>query len=172
MLAAACLIVAAAVAFAVISTTNRSPAVNPPASTPMSSEQSDRQNNSDMAPPVASGTVITTGNSTYGTMLFNDKKQAIYMWEVEESSTAKCYDDCAEAWPPVLTVGEPVATGDVKGELLGTTQRTDGTTQVTYNGHPLYYYAHEAPGEVECHNVRTHGGLWWVLTPSGDRASS
>ena len=49
--------------------------------------------------------------------------------------------------------------------LLGTTRRTDGTTQVTYAGHPLYYYAHEGPNEVKCHNVSTHGGLWWVVTP-------
>jgi len=116
------------------------------------------------------GTVITTGDSEFGTMLFDDKEQAIYIWEVEESAKAECYDDCAEAWPPVLTDAAPVANGDVKSDLLGTTERTDGTTQVTYNGHPLYYYAHEKPGEVKCHNVYTHGGLWWVIRPNGNRA--
>ena len=119
---------------------------------------------------VATGTVITTGDSEFGTMLFNDKKQAIYIWELEESTEAECYGDCAEAWPPVLTDGAPRAAGSVNNELLGTTKRTDGSTQVTYNGHPLYYYAHEGPGEVECHNIRTHGGLWWVINPSGIRA--
>ncbi len=114
--------------------------------------------------------VITTGDSDFGTMLFNDAGQAIYIWELEESSEAECYDDCAEAWPPVLTDGQPVASGDVKSKLLGTTERTDGTTQVTYNDHPLYYYAHEGPGEVKCHNISTHGGLWWVIQPNGVRA--
>lgn len=120
--------------------------------------------------PQATETVITTGSSEFGTMLFNEKKQAIYIWEVEKSEKPLCYDSCAKAWPPVLTDGKPQAAGDVKGNLLGTTERNDGSTQVTYNGHPLYYYAHEKPGEVKCHNISTHGGLWWVIQPNGNRA--
>lgn len=115
------------------------------------------------------GTTITTAASEFGPILFNGKKQAIYIWEVEKSSTAECYGDCAAAWPPVLTEGEPIASGDIEAKLLGTTKRTDGTTQLTYNNHPLYYYAHEGPGEVKCHNVSTHGGLWWVVQPNGNR---
>lgn len=118
----------------------------------------------------ATGTLITTGDSEFGTMLFDEKKQAIYIWEREESATAECYGDCAQAWPPVLTEGAPRADGGVASDLLGTTERTDGSIQVTYNGHPLYYYAHEGPGEVKCHNISTHGGLWWVIHPNGDRA--
>lgn len=117
------------------------------------------------------GTVITTGDSEFGSMLFDDKGQAIYIWEVENSTTAKCYGDCAKEWPPVLTNGAPIASASVNSGLLGTTKRTDGTTQVTYNGHPLYYYAHEKAGEVKCHNISTHGGLWWVIQPSGIRAN-
>lgn len=123
------------------------------------------------ATPQATGTVITTGDSEFGTMLFDEKNQAIYIWEVEESTTPECYGDCAEAWPPVLTDGKPQAAEGVEQSLLGTTERNDGSTQVTYNGHPLYYYAHEGPGEVKCHNVSTHGGLWWVIQPNGNRAS-
>ena len=118
----------------------------------------------------SSGTVITTGDSEFGAMLFNDAGQAIYIWELEESAEAECYGDCAVLWPPVLTDSAPRASGSVRSELLGTTKRTDGSVQVTYNGHPLYYYAHEGPGEVECHNIRTHGGLWWVIQPNGIRA--
>lgn len=119
---------------------------------------------------IATRTTITTGDSEFGTMLFDSKRQAIYIWELEESTKAECYGDCAEAWPPVLTNGPPIASGSVKSELLSTTERTDGTTQVTYNGHPLYYYANEEAGEVKCHNITTHGGLWWVIQPSGVRA--
>jgi predicted lipoprotein with Yx(FWY)xxD motif len=119
----------------------------------------------------ATGTIITTGDSEFGPMLFNDKKQAIYIWEVEESTRPECYGNCAELWPPVLTDGEPQVAGDANKTLLSTTQRTDGSTQVTYNGHPLYYYAHEKAGEVKCHNISTHGGLWWVIQPNGNRAS-
>jgi predicted lipoprotein with Yx(FWY)xxD motif len=103
-------------------------------------------------------------------MLFDARKQAIYIWEVEESSRAECYGDCAEDWPPVLTDGTPVAEARVDEDLLGTTTRRDGSVQVTYGGHPLYYYAHEGPGEVKCHDVATHGGLWWVVQPDGERA--
>lgn len=116
------------------------------------------------------GIVITSAGSDYGQMLFNDDGQAIYIWEREKSAKPRCYGDCAEDWPPVLTDGDPVATGRVSAKKLGTTQRSDGTTQVTYNGHPLYYYTDELPGEVRCHNVATHGGLWWVITPKGVRA--
>jgi predicted lipoprotein with Yx(FWY)xxD motif len=118
----------------------------------------------------APGQVIKSGDSEFGTILFDGDGRAIYIWEVETTPTAECYGDCAEAWPPVLTDGTPTAIGAVDGKLLGTTQRTDGKMQVTYNGHPLYYYAHEEAGEVKCHNIRTHGGLWWVIQPSGVRA--
>jgi len=120
---------------------------------------------------VPAGTVITSGDSAFGTMLFDEGNQAIYIWEVERSATPQCYGDCARAWPPVLTDGEPVAAGQVQAGLLGTSPRDDGTTQVTYNGHPLYYYVDEGPGEVRCHNVATHGGLWWVIQPDGNRAA-
>lgn len=120
--------------------------------------------------PADPGITITTDSSNFGTMLFDAADQAIYIWEREPTSTPECYGDCAVAWPPVLTDGEPVAEGQVRDDLLGTVERTDGTTQVTYNDHPLYYYVDEGPGEVRCHNVRTHGGLWWVIQPDGNRA--
>jgi len=67
----------------------------------------------------------------------------------------------------VLTDGKPRAGGTVDPKLLGTTPRSDGSTQVTYGGHPLYYYAHEGPDEVTCHNVDEYGGLWLVVKPNG-----
>ncbi len=119
---------------------------------------------------VRDGTAITTRSSEFGRILFGPGRQAIYMWESEPSDTPECYGGCAEAWPPVLTDGRPQASGAVDADLLGTTKRKDGSTQVTYGGHPLYYYAHEGPGEVKCHNIATHGGLWWVVQPDGNRA--
>ena len=147
-------------------TDNNDSAINQETSIEQSEENSEVEKED-----VTTGTIITTGDSEFGSILFDDRGQAIYIWELEDSTTAKCYGDCAEAWPPVLTDGTPIATGSVNSELLGTTERTDGSTQVTYNGHPLYYYAHEEVGEVKCHNVSTHGGLWWVIQPSGVRAA-
>ena len=94
--------------------------------------------------------------------------QAIYLFDKEGGPKSECYGECAAAWPPVLTEGEPRAGAGTKAGLLGTTERDDGGTQVTYNGHPLYYYAHEGPGEVTCHDVDEFGGLWLVVDPAGD----
>jgi predicted lipoprotein with Yx(FWY)xxD motif len=113
---------------------------------------------------------ITADDSDYGTMLFDERGQAIYLFDKETSATPACYGDCAAAWPPVLTEGTPEADGDVDGVLLGTTEREDGSLQVTYNGHPLYFYADEDPGEVLCHDVDDFGGTWLVVTPEGDAA--
>ena len=113
---------------------------------------------------------ITADDSEYGTMLFDERGQAIYLFDEETSETPACYDDCAAAWPPVLTEGAPEADGAVDEALLGTTEREDGAVQVTYGGHPLYFYADEDPGEVLCHDVDDFGGTWLVVTPQGDAA--
>lgn len=69
----------------------------------------------------------------------------------------------------VYTTGEPVAGSGVRSSLLGTIERRDGRMQATYADKPLYYYAHEEPGEVRCHNVDLNGGLWWVVGADGNR---
>jgi predicted lipoprotein with Yx(FWY)xxD motif len=117
--------------------------------------------------PVAHGITITTSDSDFGPMLFDRAGQAIYLFEKETTSRPDCYGDCAVAWPPVLTTGSPQATGAVRADLLGTVHRDDGSTQVTYGGHPLYFYAHESPGQVLCHDVVDYGGRWLVVTPDG-----
>ncbi len=120
--------------------------------------------------PADPGTEIVTGDSDFGTMLFDDTGQAIYLFDVETTSEPQCYEDCAEAWPPVFTDGEPVAGPGVDASLLGTVERTDGRLQVTYNDHPLYFYAHEDKFEVLCHDVFLNGGNWYVVQPGGDAA--
>ena len=121
--------------------------------------------------PAASrkGTTITVGASEFGTMLFDSRKQAIYVFERDPEGKSVCDGDCAEAWPPVFTDGEPRAARGVRQSLLGTTERGDGRLQATYAGKPLYFYAHEGRGEVRCHNVNLNGGLWWVVGPDGKR---
>ncbi len=117
------------------------------------------------------GTTIKTADSQFGDVLFGGGDQAIYYFDKESGSKSECYSACAEAWPPVLTEGAPQAGAGAQAGLLGTTERDDGTTQVTYDGHPLYYYAHEGPGEVLCHNVEEFGGLWLAVQPNGERVS-
>jgi predicted lipoprotein with Yx(FWY)xxD motif len=117
------------------------------------------------------GTTIKTGDSQFGDVLFDGEGQAIYYFDKESGSKSECYGACAEAWPPVLTDGAPGAGAGAQASLLGTTERDDGTTQITYDGHPLYYYAHEGPGQVLCHNVEEFGGLWLAVQPNGERVS-
>ena len=117
----------------------------------------------------ATGTEIALGDSEFGAMLFDSKKQAIYIFERDSEGKTVCYGECAEAWPPVFTKGDPRAGKGVRSSLLGTVKRRDGRLQVTYAGQPLYFYAHEGPGEVRCHNVNLNGGLWWVVGPDGKR---
>jgi predicted lipoprotein with Yx(FWY)xxD motif len=120
--------------------------------------------------PAEAGTRIVVEGSDFGPMLFDETGQAIYLFDVETTSEPRCYDACAEAWPPVLAKGTPVAGRGVDESLLGTVERTDGTVQVTYADHPLYFYAHEAKHEVLCHDVFLNGGNWYVVQPSGDAA--
>ncbi|MEU4290868.1 hypothetical protein AB0E63_21800 [Kribbella sp. NPDC026596] len=120
--------------------------------------------------PQPAGTGIKTAASNFGLILFDSTGQAIYLFDKEKSATSACYGACAEAWPPVLTKAPPKALGAVKPSLLGTTKRTDGTIQVTYAGHPLYFYAHEGKNQVKCHNVEGFGGLWLVVTAAGKEA--
>jgi predicted lipoprotein with Yx(FWY)xxD motif len=115
------------------------------------------------------GTRIKVGDSEFGRMLFGSNGQAIYVFERDSRGRTVCYGDCARAWPPVLTKGRPRAGKGVRKSLLGTVRRRNGKRQVTYARKPLYFYAHEGPGEVRCHNVDLNGGFWWVVGPDGRR---
>ncbi len=117
--------------------------------------------------PAGSGVTITSAGSRFGPILFDGEDRAIYYFDKEASAESECYGACAEAWPPVLTEGAPEAGGDADRALLGTTERDDGSTQVTYDGHPLYYYVDDPPGEALCHDVDEFGGLWLVVEPDG-----
>jgi predicted lipoprotein with Yx(FWY)xxD motif len=100
-------------------------------------------------------------------MLFDRRPQAIYLFTRDARGRSRCYGDCAKAWPPVYTRGRPRAGRGVRQGLLGTTRRRDGRRQVTYGGHPLYFYAHEGRDQVLCQNVEEFGGVWLVVSPNG-----
>jgi predicted lipoprotein with Yx(FWY)xxD motif len=134
----------------------------PPSSSPTQTAEPDK--------PRKPGTRIVLDDSDFGPMLFDANQQAIYLFDNEETDRPECYGDCAVAWPPVLTRGEPVAGRGVRSGLLGTTKRRDGSTQVTYGGHPLYFYVNEGPGQVLCHDVFLNGGYWYVVRADGTPA--
>ena len=115
------------------------------------------------------GTSVEVRDSQFGPILFDSTGQAIYVFEADSKGKTVCYDECATAWPPVLTKGKPRAGRGADAALVGTVKRKDGAKQVTYAGRPLYFYAHEGKNEVRCHNVDLNGGLWWVVGADGRR---
>lgn len=116
------------------------------------------------------GTMIKAVSSEFGTILADRRGQAVYVFDKETTSKPECYGKCAKAWPPVLSEGRPVAGRGASARLLDTTRRRDGKRQVTVDGKPLYYYVHDSPGQVLCHDVREFGGLWLVVRPDGTPA--
>lgn len=115
------------------------------------------------------GKEIEVMNSRYGRMLFDGRGRAIYLFTREGGTKSRCYGDCAAAWPPVYTSGRPRAGKGVRAGLLGTTTRRGGRRQVTYNGHPLYYYVSDVrSGQVTCQDVVEFGGTWLVVDPAGN----
>ena len=86
-------------------------------------------------------------------MLYDASGQAICLFDAQPGTGPECDGECADDRPPVVTSGKPRARGSVRADLLGTARRSDGAAQVTYAGHPLYFYAHEGKYEVLCHNI-------------------
>lgn len=118
------------------------------------------------------GRLIKAVGSDYGTVIADGKGEALYLFDKEETKRSECFGECARVWPPVLTKGAPRAGKGAKTRLLGTTKRPNGKLQVTYAGHPLYYYVDDAPGTILCHDVAEFGGLWLVVRPDGAAAPS
>ena len=112
--------------------------------------------------------IAVADNAKYGKILVDDKGMTVYLFVKDTGTQSTCYTQCAVFWPPVLTTGKPQAGAGVDASLLGTTTRTDGTVEVTYAGHPLYYFQKDkAPGDTTGQGVNGFGDLWWVLNPKG-----
>jgi predicted lipoprotein with Yx(FWY)xxD motif len=136
---------------------------------PASEEAALRPEGEDGLRVAATRAQIEVQESDFGQALFDANGQVVYAFEQDRTDESNCISaDCVKAWPPVLTEESPTAGPGVDAALLGTIERDDGSLQVTYAGRPLYFYEHEAPGEIKCHNVDLHGGLWWVVGPGGD----
>jgi predicted lipoprotein with Yx(FWY)xxD motif len=120
------------------------------------------------SPAEAGETIMVATNSKLGQILVDEKGMTVYLFVADTGTTSTCYTSCATIWPPVLTTGAPQAGAGASASLLGTTTRTDGKVEVTYAGHPLYYFVQDkAAGDTTGQGINGFGGLWWVLSPSG-----
>ncbi len=116
--------------------------------------------------------VVSVGNTPkLGKVIVNSKRFTLYDFHKDKGTKSACYGGCAKVWPPLLSSGAPKAEGGAQASKLGTTKRTDGTTQVTYAGHPLYtYVADKKPGDTTGNDFTSFGGQWYALTPAGEEA--
>jgi predicted lipoprotein with Yx(FWY)xxD motif len=94
----------------------------------------------------------------------------VYLFEADKGTSSSCSGTCAKVWPPVTSEGKPTASGGAVSGDLGTTVRSDGSEQVTYKGHPLYYYDDDKDaGDAYGQGSKQFGAGWYVLKPSGDK---
>jgi len=118
----------------------------------------------------ASGSTVnmTTINGT--AVVTNSSGKTLYWFAPDTSTTSKCTGSCATFWPPVTG---PVTAGSGVTGTLGTITRSDGTTQATYDGHPLYTYVGDtAAGQAKGNGLNLSGGLWYEMTVSGAKPAA
>ena len=113
-------------------------------------------------------TRVNVATSPLGKILVDSKGITLYDFPPDKGTTSVCYGACAALWPPLVTHGKPLAGHGVRASLLGTTKRKDGKVQVTYGGHPLYYFVTDRkPGQTTGQGINQFGGPWWVISPAG-----
>jgi predicted lipoprotein with Yx(FWY)xxD motif len=114
---------------------------------------------------------ITTKSGPLGTYLVDGTGKTIYLWVADKGMTSTCSGQCTTYWPPVT--GTAKASGAAKQSDLGTSKRSDGGMQVTYAGHPLYYFAlDKAPGQTTGQGNNGFGAKWWVVGADGNAITS
>jgi predicted lipoprotein with Yx(FWY)xxD motif len=139
---------------------------------PTANEQTTSSAAAGTTPASGTGVAVPVKHSSkLGTILAaGSKKLTVYMFEGDKGGSSSCSGACASVWPPVTTSGGPTASGAASSADLGTIARSDGATQVTYKGHPLYYFARDKDsGDAYGQGVKGFGADWYVLAPSGSK---
>jgi len=116
-----------------------------------------------------SGGKLVVRTTDVGRVLADGRGHTLYLFTVDKAKKSSCYGACAAAWPPFLARGKTVAGAGVKAALLGTTMRKDGKLQVTYAGHPLYFFAQDTAGETAGQGMNS---TWYVVAASGKRITT
>jgi predicted lipoprotein with Yx(FWY)xxD motif len=122
-------------------------------------------------PTGAAGMLIASKHDKLGTVLAaGPKKLTVYLFEADRGAASACSGACAAVWPPVTTSGSPQSSASAVASDLGTITRSDGSRQVTYKGHPLYYFAKDKDaGDAYGQGLKSFGADWYVLAPSGNK---
>lgn len=127
----------------------------------------------DTPPPddgAAETQVTVAENDTLGTYLTDSEGRSLYLFTDGSGNPVSCTGQCAEVWPPFTAEGEVAGGEGVNASLLSTTERSDGSTQVVYNGWPLYFFANDqSPGDVNGQGINSFGGEWLLVSPAGEK---
>jgi predicted lipoprotein with Yx(FWY)xxD motif len=117
--------------------------------------------------PAAVATVKAR-HTSLGTILTDGRGMTLYLFEKDTRGKSACSGKCVAFWPPLMTTAKPHAGSGARGSLLGTTRRTNGKLQVTYAGHPLYFFVKDTtPGQTAGQGISAFGAEWYVLGPNG-----
>ena len=121
-----------------------------------------------LASPTSSSARVDIAKTNLGRILVDSKGITLYDFPPDKGKVSVCYGACAALWPPLITHGKPVAGHGARASLVGTTKRKDGKLQVTYGGHPLYYFVTDRkPGQTTGQGLNQFGAPWWVISPAG-----
>jgi predicted lipoprotein with Yx(FWY)xxD motif len=116
-----------------------------------------------------SSATVSVASTGLGKILVDSRGRTLYLFKKDMGTKSTCSGGCATAWPPLRASGKPTAGGGAKASLLGTTPRSDGKPQVTYNGHPLYGFQGDSkPGDTTGQGNPGFGAPWYVLSPTGN----
>ncbi len=121
----------------------------------------------------SSATVSVANNGGLGKILVDSQGKTLYLFKQDSGTKSTCSGGCATAWPPLLASGKPTVGGGAKASLLGTTRRSDGRPQITYDGHPLYGYQGDSKaGDTNGQGIDGFGAPWYVLSPTGNEITT
>ena len=133
-------------------------------------------NASSSSPPkTASGAAATVSvdNASLGNILVDSKGRTLYLFTRDSGTMSECNGACAVNWPPLRASGKPTIAGGAKASLISTTARSDGTRQVTYNGHPLYRFKNDSKsGDTNGEGLNAFGGNWFAVSPAGQHIAA
>ena len=114
---------------------------------------------------------ISLQTTKVGKVLVAANGRTLYLFTADKGKTSACYGQCTVYWPPLIAQKPTAGTG-LKSSLLGTTKRTGGKLQVTYGGHPLYFFAQDKKaGDVNGQGFVHFGGAWWVVSAAGKKVT-
>lgn len=131
--------------------------------------------NATPTPPVMPGAraMVALAKTKIGKVLVGEAGRTLYLFKKDKKGKSSCSGACTEAWPPYVTEGKPKAGDGVKADLLGITERDGGKTQVTYNGHPLYYFAKDKKaGDITGNDIKNFGTEWYAVTANGTKVKN